>query len=624
MAGGTQGRRGYYLYEYGSHLWFPQELSDFSGGMYRDVARDVIPKNGVYDSLDFFFDRPGVVYKRGGTTGVAGLGTPYFMSSVAAPTISYYCAIVHAFFPNVATQLIAISDQGEFINILNGLNQGIGPGVVTKDKPKVFIGGTKNFVVITDAAGVSKPYVWNGTDPPKLIGETSKTLTVTGTPTGGSLTLRGAHEDATSIAGIDTATIVFNASNSTAKTALDGMAHLGTFTVTGGALPGTPLVITADSTSDIIVAGANSLTGGTAPAFTLTTQSAAANCPAAFYSAIHLLRLVLANTIANPNRIFFSPLLDPNLAWDSTAYVDADHPITGLASLGSTLIVFSEGYTEKYTGSVPPPGTDFVHSYVGAVGCTDARSISTHEGGVIFANPTGVYSTAGVGFTNLMEGRIATYWRDTVMSGYVQSTWTITTGVLARRFLWVTVLNASRTLVGTLVCDLATGAWGRVSTPPAMMYATSVAGGGDLYASDGALGGPVSLASTLRPTAANKVDATSAAVTPSLELRPFGGGPGITAFGKGHITYDMRDAASDNPTLAVTTAAGIEAPTYAAVAESPLGETTDAARIRYSTGRARGSQALSVKFAQTNASSKTEIYVVEQDTRGFPREVGGQ
>jgi hypothetical protein len=124
------------------------------------------------------------------------------------------------------------------------------------------------------------------------------------------------------------------------------------------------------------------------------------------------------------------------------------------------------------------------------------------------------------------------------------------------------------------------------------------------------------------PTSANKADADGTAVAPILETRPFGNFPALAAFGKGKITLDMRDAASDNPTMAVSVAAGIEATSYGAVAESPLSETTDAARLRFSTGKR--SQAVSLKFAQTGASSKTEIYSVELDTRGFPRDTGGQ
>jgi hypothetical protein len=73
------------------------------------------------------------------------------------------------------------------------------------------------------------------------------------------------------------------------------------------------------------------------------------------------------------------------------------------------------------------------------------------------------------------------------------------------------------------------------------------------------------------PTASNKNDADGTAVTPLLEYRLFGQGTGLKAYGFGRLTYDMRDAASDNPTLAVTAAPGVEATTYAAVSGVAVG-----------------------------------------------------
>jgi hypothetical protein len=338
---------------------------------------------------------------------------------------------------------------------------------------------------------------------------------------------------------------------------------------------------------------------------------------------------VLANTTLNPNRIFFGPVPDPETAWDATSYVDANAAVTGLASIGlSTLIVLTENAVEKYVGDTPPPGTNFTHSVVASgVGCTDARSVTTYAGGVIFASPTGVYSTNGSGDpVSLMEGKIASYWRS-LFTGYstdLPLSWSIATGLHARRWLYVTVCY-QQALVASLVYDTHTGAWVRTDGNPFAMYATGVGGAEtEIYAANQESGGTKieALSGYFTPTASNKNDADGTAVTALLETRPFGGGPGVNAFGKGRITYDMRDAASDNPTLAITAAPGLEAPTFTAVAESPIAETTDGTRKRFSTGKQ--SQALSLQFSQTNASSKTEIYSIELDTRAFPRGGGGQ
>ena len=100
-----------------------------------------------------------------------------------------------------------------------------------------------------------------------------------------------------------------------------------------------------------------------------------------------------------------------------------------------------------------------------------------------------------------------------------------------------------------------------------------------------------------------------------------GDGPGLKAYGFGRITYDMRDYAMDDPTLAVSVAPGIEATTYAAVSESPLAETTDADRKRFTI--AKDTQAINVKLEQTGASSKTEIYSLESEVRPYPPSMDG-
>lgn len=91
----------------------------------------------------------------------------------------------------------------------------------------------------------------------------SKTLTITGTPTGGTFTLK--------FNGKETGTINHNASAANVKTALvaldDGFSA-SDWSTSGGALPGTAVVIGAPP--GLLQVGTNSLSGGTAPAVTLT------------------------------------------------------------------------------------------------------------------------------------------------------------------------------------------------------------------------------------------------------------------------------------------------------------------------------------------------------------------
>lgn len=98
----------------------------------------------------------------------------------------------------------------------------------------------------------------------------AQTVTITGTPTGGSFTLT--HQ------GNTTAPIAYNATAAAVKAALAALPHLSTddLTVTGGPGPGTPWVVTfAADLGNVpqMTDDDSGLTGGTAPAVTVTTTT---------------------------------------------------------------------------------------------------------------------------------------------------------------------------------------------------------------------------------------------------------------------------------------------------------------------------------------------------------------
>lgn len=102
----------------------------------------------------------------------------------------------------------------------------------------------------------------------------AQTVTITGTPTGGTFTLT--YEGAT------TAGIAFNATAAAVRAALEALPGVspGQVTVTGGPGPGTPYVVTfTGGGGDVaqMTASAASLTGGTSPAVTVTTTTAGAS-----------------------------------------------------------------------------------------------------------------------------------------------------------------------------------------------------------------------------------------------------------------------------------------------------------------------------------------------------------
>ncbi|HEX7071474.1 MAG TPA: hypothetical protein VF190_11740 [Rhodothermales bacterium] len=342
--------------------------------------------------------------------------------------------------------------------------------------------------------------------------------------------------------------------------------------------------------------------------------------PAAIHSEIYKSRLVLGNTSANPNRLYFSPTPDIESTWDTTnSWIDCDHAITGIAALRNALLIFSQGHIERIIGTTPPPGSDMDRSPLGDVGTPDARSIVVQEGNCLFANPRGVYLTNGSGFASLTtEGQIESYWQS-LFSSYDPSSWVISAGIL-RSFYFITIYDGTN--YTTLMCNVPRRAWWRLSNVKAHMFAQAVGTQDELYYADGGTNRVTKLSGIFSPSSSNKNDADGTAVTPTATLRTYGEGPGLKAFGDGHLTYDMRDAATDNPTLAVQIATGAEATTFSSVTESPLAETSDATRTRFSTGK--DSQAITVKLTQSNASSKTEIYAVELDQRPYPMGNEGQ
>ena len=99
-----------------------------------------------------------------------------------------------------------------------------------------------------------------------------QTVTITGTPTGGTFTL--------TFDGETTAAIAYNAAAAAVQTALEALSNLnvGDVTVTGGALPGTAVTVTFGGARTGVnvpqITASSSLTGGTAPAVTVTTGTA--------------------------------------------------------------------------------------------------------------------------------------------------------------------------------------------------------------------------------------------------------------------------------------------------------------------------------------------------------------
>jgi hypothetical protein len=355
--------------------------------------------------------------------------------------------------------------------------------------------------------------------------------------------------------------------------------------------------------------------GSAAPA-TIT----ATNVSAGKFCSLYKSRLVLGNQSSTPQRLFFSPTLDITTTWDANSWIDASYPVSGLASLSNALLIFSYGHTERITGTNPPttlvPAGDMVLSPLGDVGCTDARSIVVVDNNAIFASPRGVYLTNGVSFLCLtQQGLIETYWQS-LFSGYDPSTWTISAGLYRSSFLFISILDNNGASVVNLMCNIPTRAWWRLTNMSPTMFSSQTTAQEELYYSDRSSARVLKLSGLFSPSSSNKNDADGTAVTPMLETRSVGPGTGIKSFSFSRVSYYMSDAASDNPTMALTVKTGIRASSSNTPSESPLLETTDVDRKRFTV--AKDAQAVAVKLQQSNASANTEIYGIEIEYRGYP------
>ena len=121
-------------------------------------------------------------------------------------------------------------------------------------------------VMAQNVAGVYRCLTVDGYQPP--VNEV-QTVTITGSPTGGTFTL--------TYSGQTTGSIAYNASAATVQTALVALSNIGSgqVAVTGGPLPGTPLTVTFTgtlaATNVAQMTATSSLTGGSSPAVTVAT-----------------------------------------------------------------------------------------------------------------------------------------------------------------------------------------------------------------------------------------------------------------------------------------------------------------------------------------------------------------
>ncbi len=347
--------------------------------------------------------------------------------------------------------------------------------------------------------------------------------------------------------------------------------------------------------------------------------------PAGKYCAIHLSRPVIANNTANPNRIWFGPVPDPEATWDTTnSYVDTNHQITAIAATQGVLCVFSAGAFERLIGNVPPgiDGENMSLQPVGDNGCMDARSIARYGSHLIYAGQSGIWATDGSAPESLIQksdgSGIQKFWYD---SAPTSSQTTVAAEILKGKYYVISMHNPS--WIETWVCYLPLKSWTRLSNVKFLCASRATVGADEMYVgtSSGNPGNKVlKLSGILSPAAANKNDADGTAVAPTLSTGGFAIGEGEHAYGNGHVTYDMVDAASDNPTLDVAVFVGVGDISASGITPSSvatLAETTTSTAVRKRFTVNKDADNIALKITQTHASAQTEIFMVTVEERPY-------
>jgi hypothetical protein len=364
----------------------------------------------------------------------------------------------------------------------------------------------------------------------------------------------------------------------------------------------------------------------------VTVSSTKGGAKGARYAAVFRSRVALANTPETPRRIWFNKAGDKKATKfdDSNGWMDMPGHITGLIGLTNTMVVWGADQAWRVRGSIPPPGSDFVVDDLGDQGCADSRSIAEWSGKALFANTNGIFMTDGIDVIDLTQNAgLVTYYRNLLAT--FTSAWRLR-GEVYRNYYFLSIANAAGTFVDCIVCDLRSRAMFRLSN---MNYHDYAVGTGTAFQQFfGAINGSnriVRVTDIFSPAAANKADADGTNILPVVEYpsrkgyskqgRRYVPTGGLTHWKRLYLTYDLRDAATDNPTLQPSYVTTPEASSYTAMADT-LPETTAQDRGAFDfgpVGERNGftTDALGLKVAQVGPSSDTRIYALEAENEAI-------
>lgn len=215
------------------------------------------------------------------------------------------------------------------------------------------------------------------------------------------------------------------------------------------------------------------------PGSPITTLTAA---PTARTGTVHISRLVLGGVPGdNADNVYFSGPGDAT-AWNAENFIPTGLPITALASLRNTLLVFSAGEVNKITGTIPPaePNDDMSFKDFAQIGCTDDRSLVQYGEATLFGNRDGVWYTDGSGTTNTFQvAGVASLW-DRLTRDYTMASWGLVAGAMRSRY-FLTLRNDLNQAVTTFALDIERRRVTQLANVNAVSYVGTHQGEEELY-----------------------------------------------------------------------------------------------------------------------------------------------
>jgi hypothetical protein len=342
-----------------------------------------------------------------------------------------------------------------------------------------------------------------------------------------------------------------------------------------------------------------------------TLAALSGSAPPGRYGCVFVNYAYLGGTSAQPQRGYASAVGDPTTYVQSgvdASFLDVSFPIRAMAALPNVMLWFGDERTARWRGTTPSGVAedmqldDPVFNY----GTLDARSVSVNGGLATFANAIGVFLTNGTTTPEDLTKScgISKYWRD-LMSVYSASTWTIASGWFGN-IVVVCVMNGS-TLIDTLAFDTVKRSVIRFSNLKTQTFAAAGSSGQELYAGGRATPRVMKLSPMWTPGSSFKSDGDGSPVLGVYES-PYYDEQRVGSQRWRHLypEYDLRDAASDDPTMTFAYCTSPEAGASYTTMSPLVAETTKRTTTRIPIDVP--SRGIGFKITRQNAASFARLY----------------